>query len=135
MMEYYVYKSEEEEIYNSKYHCHFNKRLAEWAIENMRKENPTNGMLEPIKKKTIEEFDEFLKENKLSIQDESYYDAYYLLHMTLADYPKSLEDDKHRADYIEETICDPDGEPTAVLVCFKAKMDLMGKPIYWERFF
>ena len=134
-MEMYVYKSEEEEIYDSKYHGHFNKRLAEWAISNMRKENPSTGMLEPVKKKTIEEFDTFLKENKLKLPDESYYDGYYLMHMCYGDYTKSLEDDKHRAAYIEETICDPDCEPTAVLACFKAKMDVMGMPIYWERFF
>lgn len=134
-MEYYVYKSEEEEIYNSKYHCHFNKKLADWAISKMMKESPTSGELIPIKKKTIEEFDEFLKENKLHIPDESYYDAYYLLHMCHADYEKSLEDDEHRASYIEETICDPDCVPTAVLACFKAKMEEMDVPIYWERFF
>jgi hypothetical protein len=134
-MEYYVYKSEEEEIYNSKYHCHFNKKLAEWAISNMRKENPTTGMLEPVKKKTLEEYDEFLQTNKLKLPDESYYDGYYLMHMCEADYKKSLEDDKHRALFIEETICDPDCEPIAVLACFKAKMDIMGIPIYWERFF
>ena len=52
-MEMYVYKSEEEEIYNSKYHCHFNKRLAEWAIGNMMCENPSTRILEPIKKKPI----------------------------------------------------------------------------------
>ena len=69
-MEYYIYKSEEEEIYNSKYHCHMNKKLAEWAISCMRKESPTSGELEPIKKKTIEEFDEFLKTNKLNIPDD-----------------------------------------------------------------
>ena len=63
-MEYYVYKSEEEEIYNSKYHCHFNKKLADWAISKMMKESPTSGELIPIKKKTIEEFDEFLNEHK-----------------------------------------------------------------------
>lgn len=133
-MELYVYKSEEEEIYNSKYFCHFNKRLADWAISNMRKENKTSGMLEPIKKKTIEEFDAFLKSSGLHIADESYYDAYYLYHMTLADYENSLEDDKHRAMYIEETINDPDGEPESVLACFKAKMELAKIPIYWERF-
>lgn len=133
-MEMYVYKSEEEEIYNSKYFGHFNKRLADWAISNMAKENKTTGMLEPIKKKTIEEFDSFLKANDLRISDESYYDAYYLLHMCFADYEKSLEDDKHRAAYIDETINDPDGEPTSVLACFVTKMDLCRVPIYWERF-
>lgn len=130
----YVYYSEEEEIYNSKYHCHFNKKLAEWAIENMKKENPSTGKLEQIKKKTIDEYDAFIKENKLKIPDESYYDGYYLLNMCVADYTKALEDAKHIAAYIEETICDPDCVPTAVLACFKAKMNEMEMPIFWENF-
>lgn len=134
-MDCYVYKSEEEEIYNSKYHCHFNKKLADWAISNMRKESSTTGMLEPLKKKSLEEYDEFLQANKLKIPNESYYDGYYLLHMTFADYAQSLEDDKHRALFIEETICDADCEPTAVLACFKAKMEVMNVPIFWEHFF
>lgn len=127
--------NEEEEIYNSKYHGHFNKRLADWAISNMMKKNATTDELEPIKKKSLEEYDEFLQTNRLKLPEESYYDGYYLLHMCFADYSKSLEDDKHRAAYIEETICDPDSEPTAVLACFIAKMEEMDMPIYWERFF
>lgn len=134
IMNTYVYYSEEEEIYNSKYKCHFNKKLAEWAISKMEMEN-SSGDIVPLKKKTIDEYDEFLKENKVNIQDESYYDGYYLWHMAMADYPESLEDDKHRAKFVEETINDPDGCPTSVLACFVAKMDKMGIPIYWERFF
>lgn len=134
-MEKYIYYSEEEEIYNSKYHGHFNKKLADWAISNMRKENASTGMLEPMKKKTIEEFDTFLKANNVKLVDESYYDGYYLLHMTLADYPKSLKTDEQRALYIDETINDPDGTPENVLACFVAKMNEAGQPIYWEKYF
>ena len=133
-MNYYVYYSEEEEIYNSKYKGHFNKRLAEWAISNMEKESKSSMAMEHVKKKTIDEYDAFIKANDIKIPDESYYDGYYLWHMTYADYEKALEDDAHRAAFIEETICDPDCEPTAVLACFKAKMDICGVPIYWERF-
>lgn len=133
-MEHYVYYSEEEMLYDSKYKGHFNKRLADWAIENMTKKNVATGALEPVKKKTIDEYDTFLKANNLKLKEESYYDGYYLLHMAIADYPKSIEDDKHRAAFIEETICDPDGEPTSVLACFKAKMEEAGKPIFWELF-
>lgn len=133
-MDMYIYKSEEEEIYDSKYHGHFNKRLADWAISCMRKENATTGLLEPVKKKTIDEYDAFIKANGLKVSDESYYDGYYLLHMCYADYEKALEDDKHRAAFIDETICDPDCEPTAVLACFVAKMEECGVPIFWERF-
>lgn len=133
-MNKYIYYSEEEQIYLDKYKGHFNKKLADWAIEHMEKENSTTGLLEPIKKKTLDEFDTFIKAQGMKISDDSYYDAYYLWHMAAADYPRALSDSSHVANYIEETINDPDGEPTAVLACFKAKMENCDKPIFWEMF-
>ena len=130
----YIFYSEEEEVYDSKYHGHFNKRLAEWAISRMVRENPTSGVLESVKRRTYEDYDELIKEYKLDIPVESYYDGYYLLHMAIADYGRALEDDKHRAMFVEETICDPDGERTSVLACFKAKMNEANEPIFFERF-
>lgn len=129
-----MYHTEEEELYYSKYKGHFSKKLAEWAISHMARKNPATKATEPIKKHSIGEYDEFVQENKLKIPDSSYYDGYYLWHMAAADYPKSLEDDEHVAAFITETICDPDCDPRAVLACFVAKMDVMGIPVYWERF-
>ena len=62
------------------------------------------------------------------------FDAWYLYMMCLNDYAESLDTDKRRAKYIEETICDIDGEPTNVLACFVAKMCNAGIPIYWQDF-
>ena len=121
-------------IYDEMFKCHFNKKLADWAISKMGKRNATTKEMEPIRKRTTEEWDEFMKTNKLEIPEECYYDGYYLWHMAMADYPKTLDDAKRVASYIEETICDPDGDPTNTLICFVAKMDNMGIPIYWERF-
>lgn len=54
--------------------------------------------------------------------------------MCVADYTKSLPSEDKIVEYIDETINDPDCEPTAVLACFRAKMDVMNIPIHWERF-
>lgn len=129
-----MYYTEEQMIYDEMFKCHFNKKLADWAISKMGKRNATTKEMEPIRKRTTEEWDEFMKTNKLEIPEECYYDGYYLWHMAMADYPKTLDDAKRVASYIEETICDPDGDPTNTLICFVAKMDNMGIPIYWERF-
>lgn len=53
--------------------------------------------------------------------------------MAIADYPKALKSDEQRAAFVEETICDPDGDPSNVLACFEAKMCNAMIPIYWER--
>lgn len=130
----YIYYSEEEQIYRDKYKGHFNKKLADWAISNMERED-ASGALVRVQRKGYDEYDKFAATNSLNIPDESYYDGYYLWHMAYADYPKALPEDKSRADFIKETILDPDCEPTAVLACFVAKMELCGTPIFWERFF
>lgn len=129
-----MYYSEYEEQYYDRYKGHFSKKLAEWAISRMGRLNAAKGEMEGIRRHTIEEWDELIKAHNLRIPDASYYDGYYLWHMAAADYPKALEDTKHVAAFIEETICDPDCEPTAVLACFRAKMDVMSMPIYWEHF-
>jgi len=133
VMETYMYYSEEEDIYNDRYKGHFSKKLADWAISRMIKKS-SDGKIESVKKRSIEDFDLFIKENNMKVPYESYYDAYYLWHMADADYRKALEDAKHIAAFIDETINDPDCVPTAVLACFKAKMNECGIPIYWEKF-
>lgn len=57
-----------------------------------------------------------------------------LYNMCIADYEKSLPKQKDIVTYIDETINDPDCKPEAVLACFRAKMDVMGIPIHWERY-
>jgi len=128
-MQYLV--SEGEAQYMDAHHGHFSKKLAEWAISNMR--GKRNGGMAPVTKQPVENVEELLRANGIRIPEESVYDAWYLYHMCLADYPQSLDDNRRVARYIEETICDPDGEPTMVLACFRAKMDVKQIPINWER--
>ena len=128
-----MYYSEAEALYYDKYKGHFSKKLADWAVSCMAKKDST-GNLTPIKMYDVEEFDEFIKTNKLEVANECYYDAYYLYHMAMADYTNTLETKAKIASYIDETINDPDCESTAVLACFRAKMDVMGVPIFWEKY-
>lgn len=126
--------TEEEADYMEAYQGHFSRKLASWAIGNMRAEDPATGQIKKIPVVPIDDVMEILKTNDVKIPYESKYDAWYLYMMTLNDYPESLETDKHRAKYIEETICDIDGEPTNVLACFVVKMCNAKMPIYWEDF-
>ncbi len=126
--------TEEEAAYMEAYQGHFSRKLASWAIGNMRAEDPATGQIKKIPVVPIDDVMEILKTNDVKIPYESKYDAWYLYMMTLNDNPESLETDKHRAKYIEETICDIDGEPTNVLACFVAKMCNAKMPIYWEDF-
>lgn len=126
--------SEGEAMYMDKNFGLFSKRLAQWAIDNMEVEDPTTKTMKPLKAKSLEEVQEILKANKVEVQDEFIYTAWYLFNMALADYPKSLKTDEQRAMFVDETICDPDGMPENVLACFVAKMCNAEIPIYWEKY-
>lgn len=128
------YTSEGRQIYEDYNHGQFSKKLAEWAISNMKVADPATGKMKPLQSVTISEVREILKDNKVKIPDGAEYTAWYLYNMSLADYPKALTTDEQRAAFVEETICDPDCDPAAVLECFTAKMCVMNIPIFWEQY-
>ena len=128
------YISEERALYEDMYHGQFNRKLAKWAISMMAVKDAATNKPRPIAIRPLDDVLEILVANGVTIPDQFIYTAWYLYHMTVADYQKSLPVDKQRALYVEETLCDPDGDPTNVLACFEAKMCNAGIPIYWERF-
>ena len=128
------YMSEGRAMYEDENHGLFSKRLAEWAISKMKKEDPPTGMMKAIVPRKLDDVKEVLKQNKVELPDEYLYTAWYLFNMAIADYPESLKTDEQKAKFVEETICDPDGCPENVLDCFVVKMRNAGKAIYWEQF-
>lgn len=128
------YVSEGRAVYEDYNHGQFSKRLAEWAIGNMKVADTVSERLKPLQSVPVSEVKEILKENNVKLPDGTEYTAWYLYNMSLADYPKTLKTDESRAAFVEETICDPDCDSSAVLECFTAKMCTMRVPIYWENF-
>jgi hypothetical protein len=128
------YISEGRAIYEDENHGQFSKRLAEWAISKMRTEDPATGLQKPIIPRKLDDVKEVLKSNKVVLDDEYCYTAWYLFNMAIADYPKTCRTDEQRASFVEETLCDPDGNPANTLDCFATKMCNAGVPIYWEEF-
>ena len=127
------YISEARAIYEDNYHGQFSKNLAEWAINNMQLKDPATGQMRPIRPKSVEEVMEILKKHGVELPEEYIYTAWYLYHMAVADYRKTCKNDEDRANFVEETLMDPDGMPENVLDCFVTKMCNAGKPIYWEK--
>lgn len=121
------YISEERAIYEDSWHGLFSKKLAEFAISRMRGKNGDR-----IEKKPLEKVLEILKKNGVELPEKYKYTAWYVYHKTLADNQHSLADDEHRAYYVYETLCDPDGCDADVLDGFVSKMCNAREPIYWE---
>ena len=130
-MEHYI--SEGRALYEDTNHGLFSKRLAEWAINKM-KTSDESGNLKPITVRKLDDVKQVLQENKVQLPDEFCYTALYLFNMAIADYKKTCKTDEDRANFVEETLCDPDGMPENVLDCFAVKMRNAGIPIYWEEF-
>lgn len=127
------YISEARALYEDSYHGQFSKKLAEWAIKHMKLKDPSTGMMRPIRAKSVEEVTEVLKQYGVELPEEYIYTAWYLYHMAVADYRKTCKTDADRANFVEETLLDPDGIPANVLDCFVAKMCNAGNPIFWEK--
>lgn len=128
---YYI--SESEAQYMDANQGHFSKALAQWAISRMRVRD-ASGELVRITSVPLEEVESVLDNHGVVVKEESIYDAWYLYNMCLADYRKTMPEKKDIVNYINETINDPDCKPTAVLACWRAKMDVMRVPIHWERY-
>ena len=130
-MKHYI--SEERAAYEDMYHGLVSKKLAEWAISNMKMKDPSTKTMKSIVVRKLDDVQKVLEDNKVELPMEFIYTSWYLFNMAVADYPKSLKTDEQRAMFVEETLCDPDGMPENVLDCFATKMCNAGEPIYWER--
>lgn len=126
--------TEAEAVYQQNYHGHFSQKLAKWAIDMMEAKDPATGKKKKVSMRPVEEVLNILGSNEINVPEKNVYDAWYLYHMTIADYLKSLPNDRQRSLYVEETICDPDGTDGDVLACFEAKMCKAGIPIHWDRY-
>lgn len=131
-MKYYM--SEGEAIYQDKNHGLFSRKLAEWAIGNMKVKDPVSKQMKALMARSLDDVEGVLSTYGIELPDAFKYTAWYLFNMALADYSKTCRNDEQRATFVEETLCDPDGTPENVLDCFVTKMCNAKIPIYWEDF-
>jgi hypothetical protein len=122
------------EDYLSAYGWHFNKKMAEWAVSNMRKKADANSdKLVKMQMTTKEQLDELMKKHNIIIEDINGYDAMYLYNMIKADYfGSSIVDEQHALLHIKDIIEDPDGYESKAFSHFYVDCISMGIPIIWE---
>lgn len=122
--------------YMATYGEHFSKKMCEWAVGMMKveKENDKGELveerLEPWSKEDVEDL---LKRNGVELYNDKGYDKVYVANMCKADYlGKSVPSDADAAEFVKDTLDDPDGYDGKVFNRFM--MDCMGKdiPIMWE---
>ena len=93
----YDYQPEEMRAYLRYNGWHFNKKMCEWAIKQMRK----NG--KPIRMMSKDDIEDILKKNNIVLENNVGYDAVYIAHMCLADfYGSSITEEKQMAQFIKD---------------------------------
>lgn len=117
--------------YINNYGCHFNKKLCMEAISRMYTE--TNGKKEYLKPYTKEQIDSLLDSYGIKLKRDKLYDSVYVANMCQNDFlGKSVPDEKHLAQFIQDMIDDPDAEEGFVFNRFYADTMFMNNPIEWE---
>lgn len=114
--------------YLSAYGWHFSKKMAEWAISNMRDRDGA-----PVRMKDKESLTRDMKMHGIDTDNFVGYDAVFVEAMARSDYfGSSITDDVHIYKYVYDYLCDKDGYDGIALSRFYADCIGKGCPIYWE---
>lgn len=120
------------EDYLSQNGWHFNKRLCEWAVEQMKRKNQLNK-IDKITPYTKDNLDSLLKTNNITIENNVGYDALYVLNMAKADYHgSSITEEPRLIKFVKDYLDDPDGYDGVAMTRFYADCIGKGIAIPWE---
>lgn len=119
------------EEYLSYYGWHFSKKMCEWATSMMyREENGKKKSMDPYTRETMETL---LRQYGIPLGDNPIYDAVYVGNMCRADYyGTSVKTEGDLAQFVGDTLNDPDGYEGMVFTRFYADCVGSGKGIDWE---
>lgn len=114
--------------YLEMYGWHFNKKMCEWAVSNMKWRDDI-----PVVKYTKEKLDALLVRNSIMLKNSKGYDYVYAANMCSADFlNSSVVDEQHLAKYVKDVIEDVDAYEGMVFTRFYADCIGSGTPIMWE---
>ena len=111
---------------------HFNKKLCEWAVNQMKKKNQLNK-IDKITPYSKENLDAMLKSHNIDIENNIGYDALYVLNMAKADYHgSSITEDTRLIKFVKDYLDDLDGYDGIAMTRFYADCIGKGITIPWE---
>lgn len=106
---------------------HFNKKMLQFAVSKMLKDN------KPINPLSKERVDQILNNNGIILENNQLYDYVYVANMCRADFlGKSIMDECHLGMYVKDVIDDEDAYDGIVFNRWYADMCKKGIPIDWE---
>lgn len=118
-------------IYLRNYGPHFNRKLFEFAVNNMTKW--IDGKEQKITPFTKENVENILSNNGINIRNGQLYDCAYVANMCKADFlGSSIVDERHVALYVKDVIDDIDAIDGLLFNRFYADCCYKGIAIDWE---
>ena len=121
------------EQYIDTYGWVFNKKACEYAMSMMKRMNTATGKKESVEPYTKDQVEDLLNRNGVKLDNNHGWDFVYVAAMCKADYWKSsIEDEKHLALYVKDTIDDVDAGNGSIFRVWIAKMCAAGEFIPWD---
>jgi len=118
-------------VYMRNYGPHFNRKLYEFAVNNMTR--MVDGKEVKINPYTKENVDSILQAHNVVVKHAQLYDYAYVANMCKADFlGSSVIDERHLALYVKDVIDDVDAPDGLVFNRWYADMCYMGIAIDWE---
>lgn len=123
----------EMKAYLRNYGFSFSKKACDWAVSQMKKENPATKKEEKIEPWTKDQVEDMLKKHNVVLENNVGYNHVYVANMLKADkYKSSIPDEQHLALGVKDVIDDPDASPRLVFKQWVTHMDDSGIPIEWS---
>ena len=114
--------------YVDMYGLHFNKKLYEWAVSNMKDRNGNK-----VQPRTKEQVTEIIRTQGVAIKNDKGYDIPYVYSMLFADcWGSSYQNDKQLALGVMDFLDDPDGSKTKAFDHFIVDCRAKDEPIFWD---
>lgn len=115
------------------YGFNFNRKACDFAISKMKRINPATGKKEPIEPMTKEQCEELLQKQNIKLEHNEGHNFVYVINMVKADFWKSsIEDERHLALFVKDTIDDPDMTGGNVFRKWLVNCDALGCVVDWE---
>lgn len=112
---------------------HFNKKLCDFAVKQMKVTNLSTGEVEKLVVLSREELDSLLRTYAIELKNNQLYDYVYVANMCKADFlGSSVPDKQHLCRYVRDVIDDIDAYDGIVFNRWYADMCRKGIAISWE---
>ena len=112
---------------------HFNNKLCEFAVGQMKSNNSPTGEVVKLKAMSKDTLDALLKTYNIELKENQLYDYVFVANMCKADFlGSSVPDEQHLCKYVRDVIDDVDGYDGIVFNRWYADMCRQGIPISWS---